>query len=197
MNETTVITLACELAEYAAARDADVAIERARTSRDDPIVFITPNSHMPPLRAFERAEDFWQASGGALGNEAVWEAYVESFERALGAANVYMAAPEYDNALYVVDLARFEHVDDEDRDDEDDTLSGEWRPIEREAEFYADIKRAPGDIEYAVPLLAEEGDFLGAAHVATQIVHRMRRESYADPQVLKVYAKSELPRSET
>lgn len=93
----------------------------ARESGSEPITFITGNSHMPPLRAFGVSEEVWD-----LNDARLWEAYVEGLDERLQELQVEMACPEYDNALYVVDLARFEHVDEEDQDGDD--LQSEWRP---------------------------------------------------------------------
>ena len=105
--------------------DAREAIDIARSSGADPVAFITGNSHMPPLRAFGNAELAWRADDTG----DVWEAYSETFDRTLSDADVYVGCPDYDNAVYVVDLARFESADD---DDTGDTLSSEWvakRPV--------------------------------------------------------------------
>lgn len=96
----------------------------ARESGGEPVVFITDNSFMPPLRAFSISDTVWQATSDPNVMD-LWSAYVEGLERALDEARVLMECPEYDNALYVVDLARFEHVEDGDSD----TLSGDWTPI--------------------------------------------------------------------
>ena len=117
---------AIEMAGRAAREDAASAIEIARES-DDPVAFITGNSHMPPLRAFGRAEDFWAASHDVDAYMiSPYEVYVETFESTLEAANVIVECPEYDNALYVVDLDRWEY--DEDLDGP--TLSSQWRAVE-------------------------------------------------------------------
>jgi hypothetical protein len=99
----------------------------ARESGDEPLVFITGNAYMPPLRAFDVSDLIW-----ALEDPGCWESYSEGVDRGLAEANVLMDTPEYDNALYVVDLARFEHIGDDDPIPEDDSLSAEWRPIARD-----------------------------------------------------------------
>lgn len=120
--------LAVELAAIRATTDARSAIEAARTS-DEPVVFITGNSHMPPLRAYANAEDFWLADAECPDVPyGPWQAYVESFEATLTEANVMLDAPDYDNSLYVVDLARFEY----DEEFEGDDLNDPWRPITRQ-----------------------------------------------------------------
>ena len=107
-------------AEALARVDAREAIDLARSSGHDPIVWLTGNAYMPPLRGFGHAESAWNADNTG----DVWEAYAETFERELDAASVYLGSPDYDNALYVVDLARFEYVDEENQTG--DTLQSEW-----------------------------------------------------------------------
>lgn len=97
-----------------AEHDATDAIEIARCSHE-PVAFITDNAYFPALRGFGRAEMIWQADG--LGD--VWDAYVDTFEGALDAADVLLGSPDCDNALYVVDLRRWQPDDDDD----------EWEPI--------------------------------------------------------------------
>lgn len=130
IDADTALREANEMAERAAIADAQDAITIARESTE-PVCFITGNSYMPPLRAFGRAEDFWAASH-EVDNYMLtpWEVYVETFDRTIDDASVLMECPEYDNALYVVDIARFEYIGDE-RDDADieDSLSADWREI--------------------------------------------------------------------
>ncbi len=102
-----------------ATTDAAEAIEYARGSGPDAVVFITGNSYMPPLRDFGSAETVWQLDDDGDG----WELYFETFESTLDHANVMLDSPEHDNALYVVDLSRFTYRDDA---EDSDTLSGEW-----------------------------------------------------------------------
>lgn len=106
--------------------DAAQAIEIARSSTE-PVEFITNNAYMPPLRGFGQAETVWASDSNDGGD--LFTLYDEVFEKALEAANVYIGCPDYDNALYVVDMNRWEHIDDP---DESETLSGEWRERSRE-----------------------------------------------------------------
>lgn len=99
--------------------DASQAIDYARQSGDEVIVWITGNSYMPPLRAFGQAETVWQ-----MDEPDLWDVYWETFETELENANVYLASPEYDNALYVVDMDRWQYKDDEMQMGE--TLESEW-----------------------------------------------------------------------
>lgn len=112
--------------------DAADAIEIARVE-PGPVTFITGNSHMPPLRAFGHAEDVWQAVFEHDATDQQWEAwetYAETFERTLEDASVYLACPDYDNALYVVDLARWQYRDEA---DDAETLTDEWEPVTDDA----------------------------------------------------------------
>lgn len=107
--------LAWQVASY---RIAPIARESS-----EPVVFITGNSHVPSLRAYDVSEEVWN-----LDDAGVWEAYSEAILERCAEMQIYIAEPEYDNALYVVDLARFQYVGDA---SESDTLNGEWEPFER------------------------------------------------------------------
>lgn len=102
-------------------------IEATRSrSEHEAIQWLTGNAYFPPLRSLPEAERIWET------NDAdAWEAFVETFERALDDASIYMACPEYDNAIYLVDMGVWEPVPEDERTD-DDTLSGEWRRIARD-----------------------------------------------------------------
>ena len=108
-----------------AAGIADSITGDARTSGPDPIAWVTGNSYMPPLRSFDAAEDVWQHPANDDGEAFAY--LVEEIERLLSDANVALECPEYDNALYAVDLARFEFV--EQCAPEADTLQDEWQPV--------------------------------------------------------------------
>lgn len=112
MDNDTIIRLATE--------DAAKAIDAAR-SNPGPIVWITGNSYMPPLRDFGQAETVWQVDD----DPDAWSFYVETFERLLDEASVYLGCPDYDNALYVVDQLRWEYIDEP---DDVETLTDEWAP---------------------------------------------------------------------
>ena len=106
-----------------AARDiAGSVISDAQNSGPDPVVFVTGNSMMPPLRSFDAAEDVWQHPANEDGEAFAYLA--EEIERLLDEAGVALGCPEYDNALYAVDLLRFEFVEDPDGE----TLQDDWRP---------------------------------------------------------------------
>ena len=103
---------------------ANEIIDAARTSGDDPIAWVTGNSYMPPLRSFTLAERVWQHAAPYDEGES-WELLTELVEKFLDDANVTLDCPDYDNALYAVDTARFEYEESEDGE----TLQSDWRPI--------------------------------------------------------------------
>jgi hypothetical protein len=109
-------TIDPDLAEQWGREDAEDAIDAARFS-SEPITFITSNAYMPPLRDFGRAEEVWQTD-----DWDAWEAYCWGFEDALDKAEVLLDSPEYDNALYVVDLRRWEWMEDPEGTD----LAADW-----------------------------------------------------------------------
>jgi len=115
MNDSTIQDYARKI--------ADSIIDSARTSGTDPIAWVTGNNYMPPLRSFSLAEEVWQDDVNDDGEAFAW--LVEEVERHVRKANVALEYPDYDNALYAVDLARFEYIDDE----PGETLQSEWRPI--------------------------------------------------------------------
>lgn len=105
-------------------------IAEARNSGDTPVVHLTGNNYMPPLRSYPGAEYVWQADNGAhsadeFAGPAVWQALVDAMESALQDANVYLGTPDYDNALYVVDMNRWQFRDDADTAED---LNDEWEP---------------------------------------------------------------------
>ena len=99
---------------------AESIVESAHNSGPCPIVWITGNNYMPPLRSFAEAEAVWQDD--ADGQD--FAELVDQVESRLTDANVLLDCPEYDNALYAVDTARFEHVESD-----GDNLADEWRPV--------------------------------------------------------------------
>ena len=108
-------------AQIVAEEIAGYMIDAAHASGDDPIVFVTGNNYMPPLRAYDGADAIW-----LYANAEAWDELVETLEGILDKANVYMGIPDYDNAIYVVDMNRFESVED----DNAENLSDEWKMIE-------------------------------------------------------------------
>lgn len=114
----------------------------ARGSGEQAVVWLTGNSYMPPIRDLADAERLWSALDANTdhGHE-LWEAFIERLDSRLSELNVLMEAPEYDNALYVVDLARFEHIDEDELARLEQatasaqgelTLEDEWRAIATE-----------------------------------------------------------------
>jgi hypothetical protein len=106
--------------EQAAREISEEIIAAARTSGDESIVFVTGNSFMPPLRSFDQAEAVWQADEDG----SAWEQLVWDIEERLDDAQVLLECPEYDNALYAVDLARFEYVESD-----GENLGDNWQVI--------------------------------------------------------------------
>jgi hypothetical protein len=106
---------------------ADSIIVAARTSGPDPIAWVTSNAMMPPLRWFARAERIWQMCPDTDPEGEAWEMLTELIESHLSDARVTLECPEWDNALYAVDLTRFEWI--EQTAPEADTLQDEWRPV--------------------------------------------------------------------
>lgn len=111
---------------------SDSIISDARNSGPDPIAWITGNSMMPPLRSFDAAEDVHQHAANEDGEAFAW--LTELIESYLSDASVALEYPEHDNALYAVDLARFEYVEDPDSE----TLQADWQPITPAIRAYPD-----------------------------------------------------------
>jgi hypothetical protein len=105
---------------------ADMLVETARTE-PGPIVWVTGNSYMPPLRSFSEAERVYQAENNRDGN--LFAGFAEMLEDELALRHVIMESPEYDNALYVVDIARWQYKSDEDMALAGDELGDEWEEI--------------------------------------------------------------------
>jgi hypothetical protein len=103
---------------------ANDIIDAARSSGTDPIAWVTGNSYMPPMRDFSLAEEVWQDVANADGE--LFAMLVERVETYVDAAGVALESPEWDNALYAVDLRRFEYVESENGDN----LRDDWRPVE-------------------------------------------------------------------
>ena len=110
---------------------ADSIIEDARTVHG-PVVWITGNAYMPPLRSITLAERVYQADNNRDGELFAW--LVEMVEDRLRDANVTLECPDYDNALYAVDMNRWRYIGDDDGHDADD-LNDDW---ELKSEDYRD-----------------------------------------------------------
>lgn len=129
-----------------AKEDASTAIVLARhPATTTPIIWLTSNRFMPPLRAFGKAEEVWQAGDDVEGMndyyDSAWMVYVEVFEEELSQADVYLGCPEYDNALYVVDMQRWrlkdmweeksgESLREAERKNAGLTLEDEWEKVD-------------------------------------------------------------------
>jgi hypothetical protein len=120
--QTTLASALRDAAELAARDIAAYMVDLARTSGAEPIVFVTSNNYMPPLRSFSAAEEIWQAANYDDGTDLFGYLY-ELLEDILQDADVYLGEPEYDNSLYVVDLRRFQAIEDPENAE---TLDGEW-----------------------------------------------------------------------
>lgn len=95
-------------------------IEDARTVHG-PVVWVTGNSYMPPFRSFDMAEHVWNAENNEDGE--LFEFLVELVEDRLRVAEVALECPDYDNALYAVDLKRWQW-----KSDTGDDLNDDWEP---------------------------------------------------------------------
>lgn len=103
---------------------AESIAEDAR-SNPGPVVWVTGNSYFPAFRSFSLAERVWDAENNDDGE--LFAFLVEETERLLSDMNVALESPEYDNALYAVDLSRWQYRDDT---EEADDLDDEWEPID-------------------------------------------------------------------
>lgn len=102
-------------------------IDAARNSGNDPIAWVTGNAMMPPARSFSAMKEIWQEDYNR--DEPVFDWVWEEIERKVAAAGVYVGCPEFDNALFAVDLNRWQFRDD-DNFDGGDTLQDEWSKID-------------------------------------------------------------------
>lgn len=101
---------------------ADSIIADARNVHG-PVVWVTGNSYMPPLRSFPGASYVYDAENN--GDGELFAVLLEELERLLSAADVALEYPDYDNALYAVDLRRWQYKEDPTGDD----LNDEWEAI--------------------------------------------------------------------
>lgn len=116
LGNDTVRELAREL--------ADSIISDARTVHG-PVVWLTGNAYMPPMRSFPAAERVYQADNNRDGELFAW--FAEMVEDRLRDAHVAMECPDYDNALYAVDLNRWQYRDYDPRELVED-INDEWEP---------------------------------------------------------------------
>lgn len=96
-------------------------ISDARTL-EGPVVWLTGNQYMPPARSFPEFEAVWQheLNGDGEATDVMWE----EVKRLLEEAEVETFVPDWDNAIYAVDLKRWEHVDS---DEDFDNVNDEWQ----------------------------------------------------------------------
>jgi hypothetical protein len=113
----------------AARQLAQQLIAEAR-NLEGPVIWVTGNNYMPPIRSFNEAENVWEwESEHGTPDVDLWEMFCETVEDELSRANVIMEAPDYDNALYVVDLARWEHTETPNEDFSPDDINSDWKRI--------------------------------------------------------------------
>lgn len=106
---------------------AEEIISAARNSGDEPVVFVTGNSYMPPARSFSAMEEIWQEDYER--DEPVFDWVWELVEEKVEEANVYLGCSDYDNALYAVDMNRFQFNES---DTEATDLQDEWEMYDSE-----------------------------------------------------------------
>lgn len=111
-------------AEHPDAIDVAVAAISERFTADarslnGPAVFVTGNSMYPALRLVPEAESIWRYEDGEA-----WDDFVLALEDSLERAGVHMGTGP-DGSVYVVDLKRWEAVDDL---ADQPTLDDEWQP---------------------------------------------------------------------
>lgn len=107
-----------------AAHEIARSIIRDARASTTPVVWVTSNRYVPPMRDFNAAEYVNDAENNSDGE--LFAFLVELVEDELGMAEVTLEAPEWDNALYAVDLKRWQFREDA-ADAED--LNDEWEEI--------------------------------------------------------------------
>lgn len=113
---------------------ADAIISEARTLHG-PVVWLTGNAYVPAMRSFPAAERVYLAENNYLGDLFAW--FVELVEDHLSAAHVAMEQPDYDNALYAVDLNRWQYREHNGEHHPDFyeswDINDEWEPVDQHA----------------------------------------------------------------
>lgn len=99
------------------ARDVIAPVAREST---EPVVFITGNRFMPPLRDFEEVDEIYHMS------DDVFSTFFEAFEDTLAREMIFFGTPEDDNCHYVVDHKRWTYVGDD--ENLGPSLNDEWAP---------------------------------------------------------------------
>lgn len=101
----------------------DVIAQTVREQGVEPVVFLTGNRFMPPFRSFDEIEAVWQADEEGEYVVAIWECV----EKCCDQNEIFIGQPEHDNAIYGVDLRKWEHNEDSIGDD----MNAEWQRIQR------------------------------------------------------------------
>lgn len=109
---------------------AKMIIAEARNLRG-PVVWITGNSHVPPLRALAAAERVYKADNNDDG--MLWEAFTDLLERRLTDAGVLLDQPCDDNSLFAVDLRRWRYREDIAKSEWLHELNDEWEPVSEDS----------------------------------------------------------------
>lgn len=110
-----------EMATEVATEVADLITDIVR-SDSGPITWLTGNAYMPPIRSYPQFETLWQLDdNGDAFESAVW-----TLEGLLEDRNIMLTCPDYDNALYGVDLSRWGYVGE---DGASLDLGDDWAPI--------------------------------------------------------------------
>jgi hypothetical protein len=117
--------IVCAEVRKSAAEAAQVIVRLARESGDDPIAWVTGSQYMPPIRSIAAAEEWYQKDQEGTPYEGMFGYFCEEVEQVLETENVLMASPDTDNALYAVDMQRWQHAGNDDAE----TLQGEWKPV--------------------------------------------------------------------
>lgn len=133
-TEELPVTLGAATVRRVAHELAVDIIDTVRAS-PGPIVWLTGNSYMPPMRSFPAAEQVHQSDNNRTGELFWW--FAELVDDHLARANVVMECPEYDNALYGVDLKRWQYKDHngEHHPDFYETwdMNDDWEPVDPDA----------------------------------------------------------------
>lgn len=128
LHESIMTDLGYDIDQYAGLVVRDVIAPVARES-EHPIEWLTSNRYMPAIRDLDRMDDFYTAieDGHVFAKMAhdVWVMLVEAIESECEKQQIFMASPEWDNALYVVDLKRWELSENEDGDN----MNDDWVPV--------------------------------------------------------------------
>jgi hypothetical protein len=67
-----------------------------------PVVALTSNAYMPPIRDIFECEVIWKNS-----RNDEWQLFIENLERKLDENSIMMSSPDHDNMLYVTDTKQW------------------------------------------------------------------------------------------